>query len=201
MALKSFTEILQEIIDNVFYVEAWAVGMSGVPSTLFCCLYKLMLLKLTENEVDFLKDNSNPYVRCVGFLLIRFLSNPKDLWDRLSPYLDDEQGFTPKPDKKTVIKIGEFVENLLLDYNYYGTRLPRIPTTIEREIKAKIMKRKIFQKESEERVRETSRDKRDQKKERKNRRSRSRSRSRKRSKSKKHYRHRSRSKSNHKNKE
>ena len=201
IALKTFPEVVQEIIENAFYVEAWAVGMSGVPSTLFCCLYKLMLLKLTENEVNFLKDNQNPYVRCTGFLFIRYLSDPKDLWERLSPYLDDEQGFTPRPDKKTVIKIGEFVESLLLDYNYYGTRLPRIPTTIEREIKAKMMKRKIFQKESEERVRDRSSDRTSHKKDHRRSSSRSRSRTRSRKRSRKYSRKHSRSRSNHKNRE
>lgn len=34
------------------------------------------------------------------------------------------------------ITLGEYVENLLKEYDYYGTRLPRIPMQIEREIKA-----------------------------------------------------------------
>jgi hypothetical protein len=34
--------------------------------------------------------------------------------------------------------MGEYVERLLSDYDYFGTRLPRIPTMIERELKGKM---------------------------------------------------------------
>lgn len=139
-AMKGFNEIIDEIIQNVTYAEPWAVGISGVPSTLFCCLYKLMLLKLTEGQVNYLINCiESPYVRCVGFLYIRYLSDPKDLWNRLSPFLDDDKMFFPKADRKTQIQMGEYIKNLLIEYDYYGTRLPRIPTPIERDIKAKFL--------------------------------------------------------------
>jgi hypothetical protein len=112
------------------------------------------------------------------------LSDPHDLWDKMSNYLQDEQVFTPRADKKIVMKIGDYVESLLLDYNYYGTRLPRIPTTIEREIKAKIMKNKIFEKESKTRNEKHSDVK---------------SRSRSRSRSRKHKKKKSRSRSHKRN--
>lgn len=35
--------------------------------------------------------------------------------------------------------IGEFVEKLLMDQEYYGTRLPRIPIKIDNKIKAKLL--------------------------------------------------------------
>lgn len=35
--------------------------------------------------------------------------------------------------------MGEYVERLLMDYDYYGTRLPRIPVKIENKIKAKLI--------------------------------------------------------------
>jgi pre-mRNA-splicing factor 38B len=37
------------------------------------------------------------------------------------------------------ITMGEYVEMLLREYDYYGTRLPRIPVTIERELKMKLL--------------------------------------------------------------
>jgi pre-mRNA-splicing factor 38B len=37
------------------------------------------------------------------------------------------------------ISVGEYVEMLLKEYDYYGTRLPRIPVTIERDLKMKLI--------------------------------------------------------------
>lgn len=140
VAFKGFNEILAEIVQNVTYAEPWAVGISGVPSTLFCCLYKLMIIKLTEGQINFLLTNrESPYIRCVGFLYLRYLTEPKELWKRLSKYIFDEENFTPTANTKIKITIGEYVENLLKDYDYYGTRLPKIPTQIEREVKAKLL--------------------------------------------------------------
>lgn len=47
-ALKNFNEVIDEIKLHVTYTEPWVVGTNGVPSTLFCCLYKLMLMRLSE---------------------------------------------------------------------------------------------------------------------------------------------------------
>jgi len=141
VALKSFEEIVLNIVVNVNYVEAWAVGMPGIPSTLFCCLYKFMLLKLTENQVKYLINNKESfYLRCAGFLYVRYLSDPKDLWNIFSPYLSDQQLFSPTLDQKEKINIGQYVKNLLNDLDYYGTRLPRLPTQVERDIKLKLAK-------------------------------------------------------------
>ena len=46
--MKTMDEVVQEIITNVTYTDPWVVGANGVPSSFFTCLYKLMLLRLTE---------------------------------------------------------------------------------------------------------------------------------------------------------
>lgn len=38
------------------------------------------------------------YIRAVGFLYLRLATDPGDLWDWFSPYLDDEQEITPGAD-------------------------------------------------------------------------------------------------------
>ena len=92
-ASKGFNEILDEIILNAKYADPWTVGTNGIPSTLFCCLYKLMVSHLSEGQVKHLLNNQDsPYIRCAGFLYIRYLSDPKDLWTWLSAYILDEQG-------------------------------------------------------------------------------------------------------------
>jgi len=47
-ALKSLPEVINEIDANVTYCDPWVLGANGVPSSLFCILYKLMLMRLTE---------------------------------------------------------------------------------------------------------------------------------------------------------
>jgi pre-mRNA-splicing factor 38B len=90
---KGFNETLDEIIQNAKYAEPWTVGTNGIPSTLFCCLYRLMLCQLSEGQVKLLLNNEDSaYIRCAGFLYIRYLCDPKDLWTWFSPYILDEQG-------------------------------------------------------------------------------------------------------------
>lgn len=46
--------------------------------------------------------------------------------------------FSPTIDAKNKLTFGEYCENLLNEYDYYGTRLSRIPIQIEREIKTNL---------------------------------------------------------------
>lgn len=139
VASKGFNEILEEIVNNVTYTDPFAIGVTGVPSTMFCCLYKLMLIKLTENQIKFMLSYcDNVFIRCAGFLYLRYLCDPKNLWDWFSPYLLDEQSFHPTSDTKLIMTIGEYAERLLKESDYFGTRLPRIPLQTEREIKTKL---------------------------------------------------------------
>jgi pre-mRNA-splicing factor 38B len=87
-----FNEIIDIIIQHVKYAEPWTIGTNGIPSTLFCCLYKFMIMRLSEQQVKFLINNQDsPYVRCSGFLYIRYLCDPNDLWSWMSPYLLDDK--------------------------------------------------------------------------------------------------------------
>jgi pre-mRNA-splicing factor 38B len=84
----------------VSYTDPWVVGANGVPSSFFCCLYKLILMRLTEKQVymmvrpdmlyqngEFIQARNNPYVRAAGFIYIRLLSPPEQLWERLYLFL------------------------------------------------------------------------------------------------------------------
>eukprot|EP00330_Aristerostoma_sp_ATCC50986_P011862 CAMPEP_0114579944 /NCGR_PEP_ID=MMETSP0125-20121206/4280_1 /TAXON_ID=485358 ORGANISM="Aristerostoma sp., Strain ATCC 50986" /NCGR_SAMPLE_ID=MMETSP0125 /ASSEMBLY_ACC=CAM_ASM_000245 /LENGTH=124 /DNA_ID=CAMNT_0001771113 /DNA_START=769 /DNA_END=1143 /DNA_ORIENTATION=+ len=51
----------------------------------------------------------------------------------------DEEEVHPCLDKSVVMTIGEYIEMLLLELNYYGTRLPRIPIITDRELKKKVL--------------------------------------------------------------
>lgn len=137
---KYMEEIVQEIVQKATHAEPWAHAMSGVPSTLFCCLYRLMLMKLSEDQIRYLMEyEDSPYVKCTGFLYMRYCCDPQNLWNKLAKYLYVDEIFKPSLDLEAQSTIGEYVENLFTELNYYGTRLPRIPLLIEREIKKKIM--------------------------------------------------------------
>ena len=131
---RTYHEVINEIDIHVGYVEPWTLGTHGVPSTLFCCLYKLMLMRLTMKQLFGLIKESNPYTRWVGFLYIRYLCKPELLWHFLSPYMMDDQEFIPTPSTGETITVGEFVEKLLADQTFYTTIMPRIPAQIDKEI-------------------------------------------------------------------
>jgi pre-mRNA-splicing factor 38B len=89
-------------------------------------------MELMLNHVD------SPYIRCIGFLYLRYACDPKEIWDWFMPYLYDEEPvkIAQRSGQETV---GDFVRMLLDDLNYYGTRLPRFPLTTEREMKVKLL--------------------------------------------------------------
>jgi len=138
--IKNFNEIISEIDKNVTNIEAWAVGVFGVPSTFFCCFYKIFLLHPNEYQINTLLTHKNIYVRIAGILFLRFYSEPEYLFDYLKKYLKEKKEyFFPTVDKKVKINLKEYVIILFKELNHYGTILPRIPIKIEREIKMKII--------------------------------------------------------------
>ena len=126
-----------------------------MPSSFFCCLYRLMLMRLTEKQVytlirpdmvyqdgKFIPGRNNPFVRAAGMLYIRYLSPPEQLWPRLYLFLlevDDQTSFAFCSDKNRIVLMGDYVKMLLEDKQYVGqTVLPRIPTLANRDILAKL---------------------------------------------------------------
>ena len=68
------------------------VGGGGIVSTAFCLLYKLYTLKLTRKQVmGLIEHQDSPYIRCLGYMYVRFTQNPQDLWSWYCDYLDDEE--------------------------------------------------------------------------------------------------------------
>ena len=88
-----------------------------------------------------LSHPDSPYIRCTGFLYLRFAAEPSTLWKWFEPYLYDEEPvqITSQGSKQQESTIGQYVRDLLTDMNYYGTLLPRLPVAIERDIKCKLL--------------------------------------------------------------
>ena len=90
-------------------------------------------MKLMLDHID------SPYIRCTGFLYLRYAADPSIIWKWFKPYLYDEEPVKIRANvscKETTV--GHFVRALLTDLDYHGTRLPRLPIADEREIKDKL---------------------------------------------------------------
>lgn len=79
----------------------------------------------------------SPYIRCIGFLYLRYAVEPSSLWKWFEPYLYDEEPVQVTPSLNTTI--GQYVRDLLTEMNYVGTLLPRLPIAIERDLKCKLL--------------------------------------------------------------
>ena len=89
-------------------------------------------MTLMLNHVD------SPYIRCIGFLYLRYAADPSTLWSWFEPYLHDEEPVQIRQGKADTT-MGKYVYMLLNDLEYYGTRLPRLPLAMERQFKVRLL--------------------------------------------------------------
>lgn len=54
--LKTVPEVIDELSQYAQHAEPYCSGSSRAPSTLFCCLYKLFTMKLTQKQVGTTKE-------------------------------------------------------------------------------------------------------------------------------------------------
>lgn len=138
--LRTYHEVLHEINSNVVHVEPWQTGTTRLPSSAYCLLLKLLLMKLTHKQMNGMLDSKNsPLIRAIGLLYLRYVLPPADLWKWYEPYLENDEEFNPSSDKSINMTIGEYCIKLLTDMSYYGTTLPRIPVLIERKIRVMLL--------------------------------------------------------------
>lgn len=119
----------------VSHVEPWMGGNARGPSSAFCLVARFAEMRLNNGQISrLLAHEDSPYIRAVGFLLLRYVCDPKQWWSWFEPYLEDTEEFAPGADgSKTTI--GAFVLDLLLAQYYFDTLLPRVPTLVGRDIK------------------------------------------------------------------
>ncbi|KAI7885263.1 PRP38-domain-containing protein [Lichtheimia hyalospora FSU 10163] len=135
---KTFHEIVDEIYNEVTNLAPFIKGTTV--STAFCCLFKFWTLRLTVKQLENLIDHrDSPYIRAIGFLYLRYVCAPAELWEWLSYYLEDEEEIElsggPRPQKST---IGKLCRMLLTEQKFQGTMLPRIPVPIARDLDKKL---------------------------------------------------------------
>lgn len=139
ITLETFDQLVDELYQFADNIEPYMTNSSTTPSAIFCCLYRLFTMGIDGRQLKRLIDNTdNPYVRCAGFLFIRFGLAPDKLWQWLGEYVLDDEELRPAKDSEWFTTIGEFVEGLLSQDKYYSTVLPRLPMSTKRQLEAKL---------------------------------------------------------------
>ena len=134
---EAFVPLLQEAREKIRHVEPWQRGTQRTPSTAFCILVRLFQLGLTEAHMTkLLAQKDRPLVRALGFLYLRYVLKPELLWRYCEDVLiDDGRAILEEGRKET---LGEWLRGVLTSQQYHNTQLPRIPTKIDRDIRARV---------------------------------------------------------------
>eukprot|EP00930_Biecheleria_cincta_P025318 TRINITY_DN1804_c0_g1_i1.p1 TRINITY_DN1804_c0_g1~~TRINITY_DN1804_c0_g1_i1.p1 ORF type:complete len:650 (+),score=157.37 TRINITY_DN1804_c0_g1_i1:25-1974(+) len=139
LALDSFDQIVEEMQQFANSIEPYMANSNTTPSALFACLYRLFTMGIDSRQLRKLMDYlDNAYIRCLGFLFVRFGLPPDQLWNWLGEYVLDDEELRPAKDSEWRTTIGEFVEGLLSQDKYYSTVLPRLPMSTKRQLEAKL---------------------------------------------------------------
>merc|ERR1740139_196548 len=148
--MELLDEVVAEVCSFAESVEPYNQNSNVVPSALFCCLYRFFSLGIDSTGLQTLIDSTdNAFVRCVGFLFVRFALDPGQYWSWLGEYVLDEEEFSPNKDSETYTTVGEFVEALLSQERYYSVVLPRLPMSVKRQLEAKLAMAPQFRKRTE----------------------------------------------------
>ncbi|KAJ9059128.1 hypothetical protein DSO57_1005631 [Entomophthora muscae] len=141
--IDGYLEAIDEIYLHVKYLDPFATG--SVPSSAFCLLFRLWELRLSCKQVYTLLDHKDsPYIRAIGFLYLRYVCKPEQLWEWFEPYLEDDEEFTlTKGPRAPVVTIGKFCMLLLEEQKFLGTMLPRIPVPIAKEIEKSLSEYRV----------------------------------------------------------
>mmetsp|Transcript_66775 Transcript_66775/g.118172 ORF Transcript_66775/g.118172 Transcript_66775/m.118172 type:complete len:696 (-) Transcript_66775:80-2167(-) len=139
LSLESFEQLIDEMKQFAENIEPYMPNSNTTPSALFACLYRLFTMGIDSRQLRKLMDYAdNTYIRCAGFLFVRFGLTPDHLWNWLGEYILDDQELRPSKDSERRTTIGEFVEGLLSQDKYYSTVLPRLPMSTKRLLEAKL---------------------------------------------------------------
>lgn len=139
-ALETMEETVDEIVRNVDHLQPFLPGPTNSPSTAFCLLYRLFCFRLTESQMVFVINHDNAYVRCIGFLYLRYCAPFEQLWEWFKDHIDD-----PTPVRTKFVgrgslnsPVGQMLRSMLKEMNFGETRLPRIAVLTDQKIRANL---------------------------------------------------------------
>lgn len=85
-----FPSVIPHLAINLHIIEPYLKGTT--PSTAWVIMYKFWTLPLTVRQIENLIEHPHSvYLRGIGFLYLRYVCKPDQLWDWLGAYLDDDQ--------------------------------------------------------------------------------------------------------------
>ncbi|CAE8642282.1 unnamed protein product, partial [Polarella glacialis] len=140
LSLETFEQLVDETYTYAKCVEPYNANSGTVPSALFCCLYRFFTLGLNARQLRrIMESQESPYIRCCGFLYVRFGLQHDAMLGWLTEYLlDDEEFFLSAEEKNQRTTVGEFVEQLLSQEKYFNAILPRLPMATKRHVEEKL---------------------------------------------------------------
>jgi len=140
LEISGIDHLINEIIQYADTLDVYNPGSKTSPSCFMCHVFRLSTLSHIENELSLLIDNRDyAVVRCVGFLFIRFVTPPTQLWETLEEYLLDDMELIYAQDGAEVqTTIGEYVESLLIQDKYFDSPVPRLPVRVRQTIEEKV---------------------------------------------------------------
>jgi len=139
LSLETFEQLVDETYQFANSVEPYMANSGTLPSALFCCLYRFFTMGLDGRMLRRLIDSQeSPYIRCCGFLYVRFGLPHEQVLSWLGEYVLDDEEFKPSPDSDYRTTVGEYVEGLLSQDKYYNTVLPRLPMVTKRHVEERL---------------------------------------------------------------
>jgi len=117
-----------------------ATSLDTSPSPFFCSVFRLLMLRLTEGQLQAMLNNRSRWVRCAGFLYVRLGVHFDRYWELLSEALMDPEEFVPFPDRGgESMSEGQFVEQLLTKEKYCDFSLPRLAAAQRRLLSERLV--------------------------------------------------------------
>eukprot|EP00732_Lithocolla_globosa_P004995 Lithocolla_globosa_v1_NODE_4872_length_1348_cov_16.268368.p1 type:complete len:300 gc:universal NODE_4872_length_1348_cov_16.268368:904-5(-) len=132
--LTTYDEVIQEIQRKVTHLEPF-IGNTTNASTAFCLLYKLWTLRLTVAQMEHVIQDDSAFIRCLGFLYLRYTYPLAKIMEWFEDFLEDDQPIKVRAGLHAPqTTVGRFVRDLLLNKKYFTTMLPTIPIPVMRDI-------------------------------------------------------------------
>merc|ERR1719183_1386136 len=107
--MVAFEDLVEEARQYVKTVEPYMQDSSTMPTAFLAIVYRFFTLGLDGRQVRKLIDrHDSPFVRCLGFVYLRFALHSEKLWAWLGDYVIDDEEFQPTGGGG-YISVGDFV--------------------------------------------------------------------------------------------
>ena len=139
LAMEHFEDVVEEVNQFVDTVEPYLLNSGTTASPMSCCVGRFMHMGLQRRQLKSLLENDdNVFIRCAGFLIVRFGLPPEQMWNWVGEYILDTDPLRTSKDAEGATTVGQFVEQLLTQERYFATVLPRLPMTAKRQLEVKL---------------------------------------------------------------